>query len=141
MLVHTTAVKTAIQSIPALATKTYVSVAPRDSAGKLPTAPYLVIHPSDGDDSQERVTGPRLTRHPSFTLHIVGSSYDNAQTVTELVKGKFVVNGVGVKLTVVGETTKPCHWSVPIPTQVDTSLTPPLIYNAAELDFVSDPAA
>lgn len=139
MLVHTAAVVTAIKTITALATKTYEVVAPRDAQGKLPAAPYVVVYPADGDDSQERVTGPRLTRHPAFTLHIVGSSYSNAQTVTEFVKGKFVMNGRGVKLTVTGETTKPCHWSVPIPTQVDNSLTPPLIYNVAELSFDSDP--
>lgn len=138
MKVHTAAVKAAIETVSALASKTFVSVAPRTN-GILPIPPYVVIHPSDGTDSQGRVTGPHSTRNPDFTLHIVGASYDNAQTVTELVKAKFVVNGFGVKLTVTGETTKPCKWSSPIPTQVDNSLTPPLIYNVAELSFQSDP--
>lgn len=132
---HTLAVTTAIKTVTALATKTFVSTA--RVAGALPTAPYVVVHPSDGEDTQDRVTGPRSSLHPAFTLHIVGSSYDNAQTVTELVKAKFVSGGFGVKLTVAGETTKPCRWASPIPTQVDDSLTPPLIYNVIELDFES----
>ncbi len=107
--------------------------------GALPAAPYVVIHPSDGEDSQERLTGPRGTQHPDFTFHIVGSSYDNAQTVTELIKGKFVVSGFGVFLTVAGEYTTRCRWAMPTPTQVDNSLTPPLIYNVAELGFDSTP--
>lgn len=132
---HTTAVTTAIKTVPALASKTFVSTA--RVAGALPAAPYVVVHPSDGEDTQDRVTGPRSALHPSFTLHIVGTSYDNAQTVTELVKAKFIVGGFGVKLSVSGETTKPCRWNAPIPTQVDDSLTPPLIYNVVELDFES----
>lgn len=138
MKIDTAAVKAAIETIPALATKTFVSVAPRTN-GVLPTSPYLVIHPADGNDTQDRVTGPYSTRRPSFTLHIVGSSYDNAQTVTELVKAKFVVAGRGVKLTIAGTNTKPCRWISPQPTQVDNSLTPPLIYNVAELDFEAQP--
>lgn len=138
MKADTTAVKTAIETIPALATKTFVSVAPRTN-GVLPTPPYLVIHPADGNDRQDRVTGPYSTRHPSFTFHIVGASYNNAQDVTELVKAKFVVAGRGVKLTIAGTTTKPCHWNSPQPTQVDNSLTPPLIYNVAEVDFEAQP--
>lgn len=140
MKIDTAAVKAAIETIPALATKTFVSVAPRTN-GVLPTAPYLVIHPSDGVDRQDRVTGPYSTRHPNFTLHIVGSSYENAQTVTELVKAKFVVAGRGVKLTITGTNTKPCRWSSPQPTQVDNSLTPPLIWNVAELDFEAQPTS
>jgi len=140
MKIDTDAVKAAIQTIPALASKTFVSVAPRTN-GVLPTAPYLVIHPADGTDIQTGVTGPYVTRRPNFTLHIVGSSYDNAQTVTELVKAKFVVNGRGVKLSIAGTNTKPCRWSSPQPTQVDNSLTPPLIYNVAEVDFEAQPTS
>jgi hypothetical protein len=137
--VHTTAVTTAIKTVPALATKTFVSTA--RVAGVLPAAPYVVVHPSDGEDTQERSTGPRLEYHPNFTLHIVGTSYDNAQSVTEAVKAKFVVAGLGVYLSVSGETTERCVWSVPVPTQVDDSLTPPLIYTVAELSFDSYPSS
>ena len=135
---HTDAVKTAIQQIPAVASKTWVSVAPRDSQGKLPAPPYVVIHPQAGTDKQDRVTGPKKSQYPRFTLHMVGSSYDNAASVAELVKAKFVVAGVGVKLAITGETTKPCWWSQPLPTQVDDSVAPPLVYEVAELGFQSD---
>lgn len=138
MKVDTDAVKAAVQTIPALASKTFVAVAPRTN-GALPTAPYVVIFPADGVDRQDRVTGPYSTRYPTFLFHIVGSSYDNAQTVTELVKAKFVVAGRGVKLTIAGSNTKPCQWSAPLPIQVDNDLTPPLIYSVAELTFQVDP--
>lgn len=138
MKIDTDAVKAAVQTIPALASKTFIAVAPRTN-GVLPTPPYLVMFPSDGIDRQDRVTGPYSTRYPTFLFHIVGSSYENAQTVTELVKAKFVVGGRGVKLTIAGTTTKPCLWSSPLPIQVDNDLTPPLIYTVAELTFQADP--
>lgn len=140
MKADTAAVKAKIEEVTALSAKTFVSVAPR-SNGVLPTAPYVVIHPADGTDTQERVTGPRSTRHPSFTFHIVGTSYDNAQTVTEQIKAKFITGGVGIRLTVTGWNTKPCKWSSPLPTQVDNSITPSLIYNVVELDYDAEPAA
>lgn len=134
---HTTAVATAIRTIPALASKTFISTA--RVAGALPAAPYVVIHPSDGVDSQERFTGPHATANLAFTLHIVGTSYDNAQTVAELVKGKFIVSGLGVYLTITGENPTRCIWGSPAPIQVDDSLTPPLVYSVAELSFQSTP--
>lgn len=139
MKVHTDLIKATIQTIIPLATKTFVAVAPRDSAGKLPTAPYVVIFPAEGTDSQGRLTGPLDTANLGFTLHIVGSSYDNAQTVAELVKAKFVVAGLGVYLTFTGEQTTRCRWSSPTPIQVDNSLVPPLVYSVCELSFESTP--
>lgn len=136
---HTKAVTDEIKSITALAAKTFVSVAPRDSQGKLPATPYVVVHPSDGIDEQDRLTGPRSKFTPDFTLHVVGASYDNAQTVTELIKSKFVVDGFGVFLTVPGEKTSRVRWSIPTPTQVDNSAPPPLVYNIVELGFDSTP--
>jgi len=49
--IDTAAVKAAIETVPALATKTFVSAAKRTN-GALPVPPYLVIHPSDGIDGQ-----------------------------------------------------------------------------------------
>lgn len=140
MKVDTDAVVTRLQSLTPLATKTFKLVAPRDAQGKLPTAPYVVVQPSDGDDTQERVTGPTITRHPRFTLQIVGSSYDNAQSITELVKPLFIVNGRGIQIDVAGEKGSGLWWSGDIPTQVDNDVTPPLIYNTVELGWTSDPA-
>ena len=140
MLAHTNAVVARIQSIPALAVKTYKLVAPRDAQGKLPVAPYAVLQPSDGTDTQERFSAPRSTQHPRFVLHIVGSSYDNAQTVTELVKAKFItpVTFVPIQVNVAGESGRNLTWSAAQPTQQDDDLQPPLIYNTVELGWDSE---
>jgi hypothetical protein len=137
MLQHTQAVEAAIKSIPALATKTYISTARVN--GVLPSAPYVVIHPDDGLDTQERLTAAHDVQNPRFVLHIVGSSYNNAATVAAVVKGKFIdVNGFGIRLTVAGENPRSCWWSG-LPVQVDDDLTPPLVYVVAELGFTTEP--
>ena len=139
MMVETAAVVAMIKTVPALTSKVDVSRMPRDSSGALVKAPYVVVHPSDGVDSVERGDIRAHTRNPRFTLHVVGTSYDNCQMVTELLKAKFVVRGVGVRLSIAGRNTHPVLWSVPIPTQVDDDVQPPLIYNIVELAFKSDP--
>jgi hypothetical protein len=136
---QTNAVVALVQSVPALASKTFVLVAPRDSTGKLPVPPYAVVQPHDGTETQERVTGPRSTMHPRYVIHFVGSSYSNAQTVLEAVKPRFVVNGFGVKVAVAGETSKRLHWSSPMGVQVDNDETPPLIFATAEIMWDSEP--
>jgi hypothetical protein len=138
MLIHTDAVEARAKTVPALATKTFVSVAPRTD-GVLPTAPYLVIHPADGEDSQERVSGPRSAQNPAFTFHIVGTSYSNCQQVTELLKAKFFTAGVPIQINVTGERGRGLRWSSPQPTQVDNDMTPPLIYNVVEVSWISEP--
>lgn len=134
---HTASVEAQIRAIPALVSKVGVSVMPRAN-GALVNPPYVVIHPADGVDTAERSTLLKKTHNPRFTLHIVGSSYDNAQTVTELIKARFVVNGKGVRLAIEGENTHPVRWSQPIPSQVDDSVSPPFVYNVIELAFQSD---
>jgi len=140
MLIHTDAVEARAKTVVPLTTKTFVSVAPRDADGKLPVAPYLVIHPADGVDSQERVSGPRVAQHPMFTFHIVGSSYRNCQEVTELLKAKFFTAGVPTQINVTGERGRALRWSSPQPTQVDNDIKPPLIYNVVEVGWISEPA-
>jgi hypothetical protein len=137
---HTAAVAAVIRSIPALASKTYVGAAPKDGAGKLPAAPLVVIYAADGIDTQERYTGPRATQHPRFTLHIVGSSHDNTQTIASAVKAKFVVNGFGVAPAVEGERTSDLVWESPLPVQYDTDVVPPVPYQVVELQFDAWPA-
>ena len=140
-LAQTAAVVTRIQEIPALASKTFKLVAPRNSSGALPTAPYVVVQPSDGTDTQERMTGGRSTRHPRFVFHAVGASYDNAQHVIELVKAKFIdPAGFGIPPTVTGETCRNLRWESAGPVQVDTDVTPPVIYATGELTWDADPA-
>jgi hypothetical protein len=128
-----------IRSIPALANKTFVAPSQRDTAGKLPVPPYVVIYPSDGVDTRERLTGPQTAQHPRYTLHIVGSSYDNAATVAELIKAKFVVNGVGIQADVEGEHSYGMTYGSPQPIQVDYDTSPALVYATAEISWDADP--
>lgn len=139
MLAHTQVVVNRIKTITALATKTYELTAPRDAQGNLPAAPYVVVQPDDGADSQMRFTGGRTRKNLRVVLHIVGSSYTNAQTVTELVKPKFIdAGGFGIQIDVAGEKGKNLRWAAQ-PTQSDDDVTPPLIYNTVELVWESEP--
>lgn len=139
MIQHTNAVLAKIREIPALASKTYAVIVPKDSNGAFPTRPYVAVYPADGIDTQSSFTGPRSTQHPRFTLHIVGSSYDNVATVTALVKAKFVVNGFGVAPAVAGERTWGLIWSTPQPVQLDDDTVPPIPYQVIELAFDTEP--
>lgn len=130
-----------IRSIPALAAKTFVAPSQRDAAGKLPVPPYVVIYPSEGIDTQERMTGPKTGQHPRYTLHIVGSSYDNAATVAELIKAKFVVNGVGIQADIEGEHSYGMTYESPQPIQVDYDMSPALVYATAEISWVAETIA
>jgi len=136
---HTDLLLARIRSIPALASKTFVAPAQRDAAGKLPVAPYIVVYPSEGVDTRDRFTGPTTTQHPSFTLHIVGSSYDNCATVAALIKAKFVVNGVGIQADVPGERGRGMVFEPPQPIQVDYDITPALVYATADISWLSEP--
>ena len=136
MKAHTDSLVALLKTIPAFAIKTYVTIVP---AGTTPTQPYLLVHPADGVDSQERVTGPRITRHPRFTIHTVGGSYDQVSAASKAVKDKLIVSGRGVTLTVAGEKCQPVWYESPIPIQVDSDVTPPLVYHVAEVGFRSDP--
>lgn len=136
---HTDYVKSRIQNVTNLASKTYVSTVPR-AAGTIPTPPYAVLHPSDGSDSVERLSGPAVTQHPRFTLWIVGTSYDSVAIVTENVKAQFVVAGVGVTPAIAGESCSRVWWDQPVPTDVNDTVTPALVFNIIELGFDTEPA-
>jgi hypothetical protein len=125
-----------LKTIPAFASKTFVTMVPE---GTKPTLPYLIVHPADGSDSQERVTGPRVTHHPRFTLHTVGGSYAQVAAGAKQVKDKLVVSGRGVTLAITGEVCQPCWYESPIPIQIDTDVTPALVYHVAEVGFRADP--
>ena len=135
---HTNLVAARVREITALASKTFVAPAQRGTDGKLPIAPYVVIYPAEGTDTASRLTGPVLSLHPRFTLHIVGSSYDNAATVAALVKAKFVVNGVGVQAVITGENPSGMAYESPQPIQVDYDVTPALVYAVAEIFWNTD---
>ena len=140
MKVHADWVKARVQLVSNIATKTYMAFAPR-VAGALPAAPYVVIHSSDGIDSQDRYTGPRVTQHPRFTLHIVGTSYDSVAAVTRNIKAQFIVNGFGVIPVIEGERCWGLWWDAPVPTEVDNDVSPPIVYNIIELGFTTEPAS
>lgn len=140
-LAQTSVVVARIATIPALSAKTYKLVAPRDGAGKLPAAPYVVVQPSDGTATQERLTGGKNTGHPRYVFHAVGASYDNAQTVLELVKAKFIdSDGFGLPIVVPNEKSRNVRWESAGPVQVDNDVTPPIIYATGELTWDADPA-
>lgn len=139
---HTDWLKALIQEIPALASKTFVTIvrypAPNESTAV--TVPYLVIHPADGSDEATRLTGPRATQNPRFTLHSVGLTAEQATWVAKVVKDKLIITGLGITPTIAGERPGSVWWSSPIPLQIDTDVTPALCYHVAECGFSSDPA-
>jgi len=133
----TDAVVALVRSVPILSDTVTVTFWP---AGSPPAdTPWAVVHPAEGNDSSDRLTGPNLTTNPSFTLHIVGSTAAQAQTVTGLVKAKFVVGGRFVPPAVTGRRNQGGYWDAPLPVQVNTSVTPNLAYQVIELGWESDP--
>jgi len=132
----TAAVKTLVESAGALSGHTFVTLVPAGTQ----TLPYCIIHPSEGVDDTDRVTGPKVTTHPEYTLHIVGASATSVQTVVGLVKAKFVTAGRGVTVTVTGRRNRPVYWRSPMPLQTDRDVTPWLVYAVVELGWTSDPA-
>lgn len=134
----TAAVVALVQSAStALLTHTFVTAAP---AGVVQPNPYALVHPADGRPEQSRFTGPLLTQHPEFTLHIVSGSASSVQVTLDLVRAKFVVNGFAVAPTVSGRRNWGAYWRMPLPIQTDTSVTPWLLYAVCELGWSSDPA-
>lgn len=138
---HTAALKALIQQVPAVATKTFVTVAryPAPNQAVKVEPPYVVIHPADGADEATRFTGPRDTMHPRFVVHTVGTTAEMAQLVAEQWKAKLIVNGFGIRPEVPGERTDRFWWDSPIPVQVDKDVTPWLCYHVAECGFTSHP--
>ena len=138
---HTEALKARLETIPALKTKTFVTLAryPYPDGDKVVTAPYIVLHPSDGTPTQERVTGPRVTEHPRFTIHSVGEDYDQTAFIAELVKAALIVDGRPIPLDVPGETCQGLFWQAPVPIQVDADTSPPTVFHIAEVGWTAQP--
>lgn len=136
----TEAVKARIQLDPAVASKTHVARAPKNAQGELSQRPLVIIYPASGQDESDRLSGPRVKRRPRHTLHIVGDSWDQVATLTDRLKGRFVEDGRGVPLVIEGEVTSDIVWDEPVPIDVDTDVTPPVIYQVVELAFTVEPA-
>ena len=140
MLSHANAVAARVRAVSALSSKTFMLVAPRDSAGNLPTAPYAVVQPADGMDESDRLVGPRLMQNPRCVVHVVGATFEAAQGLTELVKAQFLpTNGVPVQVNVSGERGRGLDFSSQ-PVNVDSDVTPPIIFTTSENSWISEPA-
>lgn len=131
---HTDALKAKIQEIAEFSgAKTGVSVIPHETV-----KPYCVIHPAQGTNTQGRVTGPKSTRHPRFTLHIVGESAGQVQVLMDLLEDLLFPGGRGLTLTVTGERSFPLWFESPLPVQVQTDPQPTVIYGVAEVGWTSE---
>lgn len=137
MKVHTDALVALIKTIPAFATKTWPVSIPE---GTTPTLPYVLVWPSDGDDSTDRLTGPSVTQHPRWSVWVVGSSYSQVGAGAKLIKDKLIVNGRGTNLTVPGESCGPFWYDSPLTIQTIKNVTPALVYHIGECGFDADPA-
>lgn len=144
MRVHTAWLKSLIETIPGAVvggrSQVFVSKAeyPEPDQKVEVSYPYWVIHPADGRDTADRLTGPYVTRHPRFTIHSVALNADTAGLIAENVRNALVVNGRGVTPVITGERPRAVWYSAPIPIQVDTTKTPALVYHVAEVGFDSD---
>lgn len=131
---HADALKLKTQEIPAFATKTFFSIVTTGT-----TLPYIVWHPSNGVNLQDRVSAPRSTKNPQFTGHVVGSTAEQVLVLLDLLEAKLFPNGRGIRIDVTGEQGRPLNYSNPIPVQVQTDPQPTVVYGVVEVDWLSDP--
>lgn len=131
---HTDALKAKIREIAPLVSKVFVTVADRTV-----TEPYVVIHPASGANTQDRVSAPRSTKHPRFTLHVVGSSGEQAQHFADQLEELLFPAGRGIRIDVVGEKGRPLWFEQPLPIQALTDPQPTVIFAVIELGWQSDP--
>ena len=136
MRIHTAWLKARIQSIPAFASNTFVTVAPANTP-----LPYVLIHPMDGTDLADRLAGPSAIQNPRFVIHSVGKTYNSCAWAAEQVKAVLIVAGIGVTPTITGELAGRVWYSVPQPVQTDDDVTPSLLYHTSEVGFESTPTA
>lgn len=134
----TTALKTLIETVPLLTSKTYISEA-KNQNGAVVSAPYAVIHPSNGRDQNERLLSPKLVQYPRFTIHIVGVNGDQAQILTDQLKNVLVPNGLGVRVSVSGRTNDPCWFNNPHG-DTDASVQPSVSFQVVEVGWRSSPS-
>lgn len=134
-------VQTIVETVPILASSTFVTLVPKPGSGQPPIAyPYALIHPTGGTDEQTRYTGPASTEHPEFTIHIAGASAEQVQTVTDLLKAVVIVDGFGIIPAVTGRRNQRMFWRQPIPIQSNTEVVPPMCFAVVETGWVSDPS-
>lgn len=101
---------------------------------------YVVIQPGADDDSQERQTGAYVNRRPSTTFQCVGTTPDQAISVTERLDKVLRPNGRGVRLSVPSERTGPLRRDYIGPAQIDPDTSPPMWFQTVEYSFDAQPA-
>lgn len=130
-----------VESVAALSSATYVTLAPKLPTGQPPSSyPYALIHPTGGVDTQSRVTGPVVTEHPEFTIHLAGESAEQCQAVVDLLKPFVIVNGFGIIPSITGRLNQRMFWRQPLPIQTNTDVSPPMCFAVVEVGWTSDPA-
>jgi hypothetical protein len=131
---HADALMVVTREVPAFASKTFLTMAPKGT-----TLPYIVWHPANGVNQQDRVTGPRSTKNPTFTGHVVGSTAEQVLVLLDLLEARLAPGGRGIRIDVTGERGRPLNYSCPIPVQVQDDPQPTVVYGVVEVDWLSDP--
>ncbi len=137
---HTQALVALTKTVPAFASKTFVTrakYAPPNELVKV-DPPYVVWHPAQGTNDTDRFTAPKTVMHPRFTGHIVGETADQVQLLADLLEAAIFPGGRGV-LTVAGEAVRDFWYESPLPIQVSTDPLPEVIYLVVECGWTADP--
>lgn len=132
------AVKAALEAVPGLAGKVFVSFT--TPVGTVVNPPYVLIHPSAGTDTADRLTGPNQIQNPQFTLHLVGANPESTQIVFDNVKTAFVQGGIMTPPVVAGRRNSAGYFRNPLPIQISDAVTPPMTYAVVELGWQSEAA-
>lgn len=132
---HTAALVAASETVDGLEGKVFRTQAPH---GIRP--PYLVWHATQGENTQDRVSGPRSTRNPEYTGHLVGEDAAQVEVFMDALEAVLFPGGRGITLTVTGESARPLLYSAPVPIQVQNDPQPSIVYGVVEVSWVSHPA-
>lgn len=131
---HTEWVIGRVQNVKGLASKTFKTAAP---SGTKP--PYAIVHPQDGQDDSDRLTGAYTVLHPFHTIHLVHTTADGAQRLGEDLKAEFVQNGFGITPDIPDEVCSLVSYGVPRAIEVDRDVTPWEYFHTSEVSFDADP--
>ena len=132
MIRHTDWMKARVERVNGLQQKTFVSAAPEGTE-----LPYAILHPRDGDDDTESLTGPSVHMHPSCVLLVVHRDAEAAARLAEDVKDQFIVHGFGVVPEIEGELPSAVTYSVPTSIGVEKKTTPWEYFHTSEIGFAT----
>lgn len=124
----------------AAAGKLYTGRAVSSTGTPITNTWYVVIQPGADDDGQERFTGSYVNRRPSTTFQCVGTTPDQAISVSERLDKVLRPNGRGARLTVPNERTGPLRRDYIGPAQIDPDTSPPVWFQTVEYSFDAQPA-